>query len=181
MAAGVQFTPSFKIAMAARLASATLIGLAPGGEALAQTPGSLADTVAWSVAAPSPLNVKPGSRVVLRCAAQSSMDGHVYALDQLPGGPIPLRAGLDPTEVAIADGAATGSPSTRAHDPSFDLDTQYYDKDFTLSVPVRIGAKLAAGQQKIPLNVRFQTCNGKTCRPPKTVHLTASVNVQTGG
>jgi len=179
MAAIIHSGRSFNLAKIVRLSSAALLGLALGREAFAQTP--LADTVTWSIAAPSTASVKPGSRVVLSVRGAVVDGWHVYALDQLPGGPIPLRAGLDPTEAATADGAATGTPSIRAHDPSFDLDTQYYDKDFTLSVPVRISAKLAAGPQEIPVNVRFQSCNGKTCRPPKTARLIASVNVQAGG
>ena len=67
----------------------------------------------------------------------------------------------------------------KTHDPSFDLDTQYYEKAFTVSVPVRVGT--AAGPQQIPVSVRFQACNGKTCKPPKTVKLSAPITVRADG
>jgi hypothetical protein len=28
------------------------------------------------------------------------------------------------------------------------------------------------------VSVRFQTCNGRICQPPRTVHLSATVNLQ---
>ncbi len=145
-------------------------------------PAQTADeTVTWTLAAQSPDAVKPGSRVVLNLRG-AVLDGwHVYALTQLPGGPTPLRVALDPNEVATADGAPSGSPSTKSHDPSFDLDTQYYSKTFTVTAPVRLGSHLAAGRQSIPVSVRYQTCTAQICHPPKTVHLSATVNVKADG
>ncbi len=159
------------------LASSALLGLALHGPALAQ-PG---DTVSWTLSVQSPDTVKPGSQVAIQLHGAVVDGWHVYAFEQLPKGPIPLRVAVDPSEVAIADGAPTATPPTKFHDPSFNLDTEYYAKPFTVTVPVRVGTAVAAGPQQIPLSVRFQTCNGKTCRPPKTIHLTAAINVRKAG
>jgi hypothetical protein len=67
---------------------------------------------------------------------------------------------------------------TKIHDPSFNLETQSYSDTFTVTAPARIGSNVAPGVQQIPVSVRYQTCNGKTCHPPKTVHLTAPVTVR---
>lgn len=163
--------------MAVRLVWSALLGLALHGVALAQ-PG---DTVSWTVSAPSADNVKPGSQIAIELHGTVVDGWHVYALEQLPKGPIPLRVALDPSEIAVADGAPTATPPTKFHDPSFNLDTEYYAKPFTVTLPVRVGTGVAAGPQQIPVSVRFQTCNGKTCRPPKTIHLSAAINVRKVG
>ncbi len=159
-----------------------LVGLSLPGAALAQASNDAArgDTVSWTVSAPADA-VRPGGRLTLTLHG-TVLDGwHVYALKQAPLGPTPLRVALDTNDVATADGATAGSPPIKIHDPAFDLETQFYAKPFTVTVPVRLGKHLAAGQQQIPVSVQFQTCNGRVCQPPKTVHLSAAINLPTGG
>jgi hypothetical protein len=82
---------------------------------------------------------------------------------------------VDPNNVATAGGAAVASPPTKIHDPAFNLDTEFYARAFTVTLPLRLAARAARGQRQIPLSVRFQTCNGQICQPPKLVHLAASL------
>lgn len=164
-----------------------LFGFSPYGAAMAQTPQQISDdaargdTVSWKVSVQSGGVLKKGGRLIL--ALQGAvLDGwHVYSLKQLPGGPTPLRVALDSSDVATPDGAPTGSPPTKIHDPGFDLDTQFYSHAFALTVPVRLGSHVAAGQQLIPVSVRFQTCNDRVCQPSKTVHLSVPVTVRADG
>lgn len=161
-----------------------LLSLALHATASAQTPGDnsqLADTVSWTVSVESAGSVKQGTPLALELHGDVLDGWHVYGLEQLPRGPIPLRVTLDANDIAVSEGALAATAPTKSHDPSFNLNTQYYAKDFTLTMPVRVKPQAAPGPQQIPVSVRFQTCNGQTCRPPKTVHLLAPVNVQTGG
>jgi hypothetical protein len=172
---------------ALRPAGWALLGLTLHGAALAQAPdrplsnAGGGDTVSWAVSAQGADSVKQGSRLTLTLHGAVQDGWHVYALKQPPGGPTPLRVTLDASDVAMAAGAPAGSLPTKIHDPAFDLDTQFYAHAFTLTAPVRVGAHLAAGRQLIPVSVRFQTCNGLICQPPKTVHLSASINVRADG
>jgi hypothetical protein len=161
--------------------AAAIFGLSLHTAALAQAPDDAArgETVTWTASAGPEGNVKRGSRLTLTLRGKVLEGWHVYALRQLPEGPTPLRVTLDASDVATADGAPVGSPATQIHEPAFNLDTQFYSKDFTLTVPVRLGSHPITGQQAIPVSVRFQTCNGRVCQPPKTVHLSAPV--QAGG
>lgn len=143
-----------------------------GGQAWAQAPNG-AQTVAWSVA-PVSLAAHSGRAVVqVRGAVRDGW--HVYALKQHENGPTPLLVAVEPNLVAQPAGAAAGSAPIIARDAAFNLDTAYYAGNFTISLPVRIKPGAQAGRQTIPINVRFQTCNGQTCQPPKTLHLTADV------
>ena len=139
------------------------------------------DTVSWTVVPPSTDNVKPGARLALTLRGEISAGWHVYGFKQLPTGPTPLVVKLDANDVATAAGAPVGSPPVKTHDPSFDLETQYYSQAFTVTVPVRIGPHLAAGRQLIPVSVRYQTCDGQICQPPKTVQLSAAIIVRADG
>jgi DsbC/DsbD-like thiol-disulfide interchange protein len=163
----------------AALTLSALLGLTLCGAVAAQTPGS-ANTVSWTVA-PQAADAKPGGRTTITLQGAVQEGWHVYGLKQLPDGPTPLLVTLDKTDAASAAGAPTGSPPTKFHDPAFDLETQYYSKAFTVSLPVRVGPKLAAGRQQIPVSVRFQTCNGQICQPPKTVRLSAPITVRSDG
>lgn len=156
--------------------AAALLGLISGAmfapSAMAEGPGA-AQTVSWSVV-PISLSGKSGRAVVqLRGAVRDGW--HVYALKQYENGPTPLRVAVEPNLVAQPAGAAAGSTPIVARDAAFNLDTAYYAGNFTISLPVRIKAGALAGRQSIPISVRFQTCNGQTCQPPKTLHLTADV------
>ena len=153
-----------------------LLALFVPGAALAQADGPLGpSTVSWSV---QPAAAKPGAPLKLTLTGTVAAGWHVYALKQLPGGPTPLLVTLETNNVATADGAPAGSPAKTVRDPAFDLDTQFYADAFSLTVPVRLNSQLPAGPQQVPVSVRFQTCNGRICQPPRTVHLSATVNLQ---
>jgi len=176
--------PLMKIAPAAMrsvLLGSLLFSLLPHG-ASAQTSDDAArgETVSWAIAAPAG-TVKPGAKVSLTLQG-TVLDGwHVYGLRQLPAGPTPLKVDLTKGEIVAAAGAVTASVPTKVHDQGFDLDVEYYSRAFTVSVPLRLGAKLSDGPQQISVNVRFQTCNDRICQPPKTVHLFAPITVRTDG
>jgi hypothetical protein len=137
-----------------------------------------ADTVSWSAQPATTAERSDRLNVIINGAVQPGW--HVYALKQAPDGPTPLLVTLDANAVATADGVVAGSAATKLHDPAFGLDTQFYSSAFTLTVPVRLKPHLTDGPV-IPLNVRYQTCNGRVCQPPRTVHLSVPVNPQAGG
>lgn len=159
------------------LVGITLVSLAASARAQNADPAA-AQTVNWTVAADPADAVKQGGEVTLTLHGEVADGWHVYALKQLPNGPTPLRVSLDQNEIAAASGAPVGSPAIKIHDPGFNLDTQFYSHAFTVSLPLTVAAHSASGTQQIPVSVRFQTCNDRVCQPPKTVHLTATVQVK---
>src|SRR5215469_1539801 len=137
-----------------------LLALALPGSALGQTADEARrETVSWTSSVQPEKAAKPASALKLTLHGRVLDGWHVYALKQLPGGPTPLLVTLDPNKVASASGEPAGSPATRIHDPGFNLETQFYSHEFTVTLPVRLSSPLAAGRQTIPVSVRFQTCN----------------------
>src|SRR6185437_3812712 len=94
-----------------------------------------AETVAWT-ASVAPQG-KPGN-ATLTLHADVQKGWHVYALKQLPGGPTPLLVKVEANDVASAAGEATGSAPTKIHDPDFNLDTEFYARAFSVSMPLRL-------------------------------------------
>jgi hypothetical protein len=175
---GVHVKNNFPFSKSLRaLAVSALLGLSLQGVALAQPSAAQGETVAWTVQASDVAKGK--ATLTLNGAVREGW--HVYSLKQLPEGPTPLLVTVDQNDVAKAGGTVAGSAPTKIHDPAFGLDTQFYESAFSLTVPVRLGGHASAGPQSIPLSVRFQTCNGRVCQPPKTVHLSASINLPAGG
>jgi thiol:disulfide interchange protein DsbD len=158
-----------------------LIGLLMQGPIAAQLPGqqigSPADqqTVVWTV---SPSTVPGhGRRVVINLRGAVREGWHIYGLKQSKDGPTPLLVSIAKNDVALADGAPQGSKPTVAFEPAFGFVTPYYVRTFSVSVPARLRAGLASGRQLVPVTVRYQACNGRICEPPKTVQLSAPVEL----
>lgn len=152
-----------------------LFCLSLAGAALAQPVNDPSrDTVSWAV---QPQDARAGGKLSITLRGTVADGWHVYSLQQAPEGPTPLVASIEANAVATANGAVTESKPVKLRDPAFGLDTQFYEHAFTLTVPVRVKPH-TSGQQAIPVSVRFQTCNGRICQPPKTVHLSVPVTVK---
>ena len=130
-----------------------------------------AETVSWSTPV---ITAAKGDKAKLTLNGTVLAGWHVYSLKQALEGPTPLVVTLDANEIAAADGAVTETLPTTFKDPAFGVDTHFYSNAFTLTVPVKLKSRSGAGQA-VPVSVRFQTCNGRICQPPKTVHLSANL------
>jgi Disulphide bond corrector protein DsbC len=136
---------------------------------------SLAPSVQWSASAQVDGTDPQGRRALLEVAAIVPQGWHVYALNEPEGGPTPLRVAIEQGVTVKITGPASGAIPEKRHDPSFDLDTEFYPRDFTLRFPLEsLGAVRAL--QSLPVSVRFQLCSERECQPPKTIHLIASLN-----
>lgn len=156
---------------------ALVLHAAPARPAAAPPPDFRSRSVNWTAALATVPTAKRGGRVTLVVAGVPAQTWHVYAFSQQPRGPIGLNVVLDPTPLATQDGPARGSPPIKAFEPAFGVETPYYQRSFTVTVPIRLRADAPAGRQLVPISVRFQACTGGICEPPKTIHLSAPVRV----
>jgi Disulphide bond corrector protein DsbC len=139
------------------------------------------EPVHWNVALVSQDPIRKGSDATLEVSGVIDDGWHVYALEQLPHGPTPLRVTLDQNVIAVLASPASGSAPEKVYSASFGLDTQYYTHTFAVRVPVHLSQDLPAGRQLIPLNVRFQACSDKECLLPRTLHLSLPIDVPAAG
>lgn len=151
-----------------RLAAAiTLQSLVQGAVAEPPTPVSLSAAI---VRSSKPLDQE------LRISGSIEQGWHVYAMQQLPGGPTPFRVTLAPNQGLTIAGAPAGTEPQTRHDPGFDLDTPFYSQAFTVKVPLH--GEIAG---PVPVSVRFQACSDRECLPPKTLQLQAALITPEGG
>jgi hypothetical protein len=154
-----------------------LLVLSLGSAGFAQVP---AQPVQWSGSTIPKTSVVQGSTIEIDLSAEVQEGWHVYGLTQAPGGPTPLHVTLDENEVIQTFSIKSGTASVKKHDPSFDLETEFYPGSFTLDIRTQVKQRAAAGDHSIPVSVRFQACNDRTCLPPKTVHLSVPIEVGRG-
>ncbi len=156
-----------------------LVSLALSAAAIAQAegvpPNAASETVSWSldpVVAPS-----AASRAILTVRGSIREGWHVYGLKQSATGPTPLVVSVEQNAVATAAGPVGGSAPIVALDPAFGFVTPYYARSFSVTVPVRLRSRLTPGRQVVPVSIRYQSCDGRICLPPKTVHVTVPITI----
>lgn len=136
------------------------------------------EPIKWSIKATAPDKpLRSGDKFTLELTAKIEEGWHLYSTEQAEGGPIPTRIvipGAQPFEQA---GSIESSEPNVALDPNFNLITQYYEEQATFIIPVKVATTTAAGKSEVKVNVSFQTCNDELCLPPRTVKLTAEVNL----
>jgi len=139
---------------------------------LAQNPVTLAASV-------KPAKVKPGDKLTAQVSASIAGGWHIYSVTQGSGGPVPTR-------ITIAEGVfksagnVSGSAPKREMDPNFGIMTEFYIGSASFSVPVIIDSSTPPGSQTLTINVRYQACNDTLCLPPKTVKVSAPVEIVSG-
>lgn len=135
----------------------------------AQNPVSLSMSV-------DPAKAKPGDK--LTAQIQASIDGgwYMYSITQGGGGPIPTTIRLS-GDVFKPAGAIRGTEPKRKMDPNFNMMTEYYSGSASFSIPVTVDAGAEPGTQTLTAKVRYQVCNDKICLPPKSVNVTAPVQI----
>lgn len=132
-------------------------------------------TVTWTL---DPVAVtQRASRATLSVRGVIREGWHVYALKQSATGPTPLVISVEQNAIATAVGPAVGSTPVVALDPAFGLVTPYYARSFNVTVPVRLRSSAVPGRQVVPLSIRYQSCDGRVCLPPKTVHLAVPITI----
>ena len=142
-----------------------LVALSLCGSGVAQVSNN---TVQWSAA----LAPKAGEKAALDLSATIAEGWHVYALTQVAGGPTPLQITVEGNDQVQIARAVSGTVPEKRHDPSFDLDTEFYTRQIALHLPLKVKQNATAGHESVQVSIRFQTCSDRTCLPPKTVHFT---------
>ena len=157
------------------LVAACFSGIAGAGAA------DVPDAVHWSASVKSATSIARGGTATIELSGEVQDGWHVYALEQHSGGPTALRITLDTNTVVTAAGPTSGTAPEKVQDTHFGFETQLYTHPFIVHLPVRVDRELAAGNQLIPVSIRFQACSDRECLLPRTVHLSVPINVPAVG
>jgi len=134
--------------------------------------------VTWSVTLDPQADARaPGDKLTALVTAKLEEGWHVYAPQELPDGPRPLRIDLVAGGPAETAGAMVSPEPEREFDDAFSQVTAYYKEAATFRVPLAIGAKAKTGAGAVDFEVSFQACDGRMCLPGKTERISAPVIV----
>ena len=138
----------------------------------AQNPVSLSMSV-------KPAKVKAGDKLTAQITASIGGGWHMYSVTQGAGGPVPTRITIADGVIKAA-GGVRGSGVKREMDPNFQIVTETYSGSASFTVPLVVDSAAQPGTQTVTANVRYQVCNDTTCLPPKTVKVSAPVEIIAG-
>ena len=134
--------------------------------------------VTWSITLdPASGTRTPGERVTAVVTAQIDEGWHVYATDELPDGPRPLRIEAITGGPVESGGALTCPEPERDFDQAFSQVTAFYKETATCRVPLAVKTDATPGATAVALDISFQACDGRMCLPGRTVRLSAAMTV----
>jgi DsbC/DsbD-like thiol-disulfide interchange protein len=102
---------------------------------------------------------------------------HVYALDQEPGGPVPMRITL-PQQAFVMDSDIDSPVPKSAFDPNFGIEVRFYEDEATFAFHLKVGSQTPCDPLKILVDVLYQTCTQQICMPPRVAHLRLALRRQ---
>jgi thiol:disulfide interchange protein len=123
-----------------------------------------------------PAQVKPGGKAKVLINLKIEPSWHVYSLTQPPP-PRAMKVALDESGPFKADGAPQQPKPKTAFDPNFEIDTQTFEGNVTITLPVKLVANAPAGPQKLTVNFAYQACDEHQCLPPRKVPLTLDATI----
>ena len=141
--------------------------------ASAQAPQS----VVWSIEGPG-APVRSGTSLTVTVTADVQPSWHLYSMTQPKGGPVGLEirpAKGQPFEIEAAKISAPAPKTSR--DENFQMETRYYDRKTSFTVPIAVAASAPAGPQTLAVEVRYQACSGTICLRPITEMLRVPVTI----
>lgn len=121
--------------------------------------------------------LKPGSIFTVQVTATIADGWHLYSMDQMEGGPTATGLIVPDGQPFALDGEVKEPQPIIEFDPNFNLETHYFENSVTFNMSIKVAASAPPGTNTVRIDARYQTCNDRTCLPPRTVHLTASVQI----
>lgn len=136
------------------------------------------DPIRWSIKPPEVKGaIRPGDKFSVKLTAEIDAGWHLYSISQPSGGPIPTRITLPPDQPFKIAGKIISPDPLVAHDPNFDIDTEYYAGSAVFTLPLKVDSNAAAGKTRLQVTTFFQSCNDELCLPPKTVKLEIPIEI----
>src|SRR5260370_30371526 len=124
------------------------------GAAFGQAPE---DLVRWSARGPE--MAKTGKSITIELNAEIEEGWHIYSISQMPGGPTTSVISFPGKQSFRQDGAMQPPAPHTSFDPNFNMETETYEGKINFKIPVTIEAGAPLGNQKVAIDVLYQTCN----------------------
>ncbi len=122
-------------------------------------------------------SVKPGDQVVVKVKAVINEKWHIYSATPMEEGPEATSIEFSASSALKRKGAIRQPKPIVKFDEAFSLNTEFFEKKVTFSVPAVVKSNAKPGEQKAIVEVTFMACNDRLCIPPKTIEVPLSLTV----
>jgi thiol:disulfide interchange protein DsbD len=134
--------------------------------------------IKWSLKADLPASaLKAGDKFTAQLTAEIEEGWHLYSTEEMPEGPKPTRITLAPNQPFDLIDVESPAPR-REMDPNFNIETEFYERSVTFTLPIKIKREAASGNHKLIVQVRHQSCTETLCLPPRLVKLEIEVPIK---
>lgn len=114
-----------------------------------------------------------GDTVLVTVEAEIEEPWHLYSVLIEGDGPIPTSFSIKSAGAKMA-GAVQESKAVRSFDPNFNIEVGWHSEQATFVVPVVF---TQPDSRELTIAVRYMACDDKSCQPPRTIMLTAAVEL----
>lgn len=122
---------------------------------------------------------RAGEVLEIRVRADMDEEWHIYAIYDVPDGPIPTK--ITVTGDAVKQQGRIEEPvPTVEWDEGFEMETRFHAGGGEFIIPVLLKNNLNPGKIELSANVIYQVCNAALCYPPKEVKMAVPVTVEDG-
>lgn len=138
------------------------------------------DAATWS-ATIAPAKGKAGDLLTISAKAKLTSGWHIYSVTPASEGPVPTSFSVPKKGPLMIVGKPSQPAPISKYDENFGVTTEYFEKDVTFTLTVKIKPGTPEGPVKTSLLVSFMGCNDRMCLPSKTVSVPLSITVLPGG
>lgn len=122
---------------------------------------------------------RAGEVLNIRVLAEMDEEWHIYAIYDVPDGPIPTQISVAGDAVQKIGRIQEPVP-TIEWDDGFEMETRFHSGGAEFIIPVLLKEDLSPGNKTVSANVIYQVCNEALCYPPKEVKLNVPITVLSG-
>ena len=122
-------------------------------------------------------SIKQGDKFSVSIVAFIDPGWHLYSPEQPAGGPIPTRISVPENKNFHLAGDIENPVPQVVFDPNFNLETQIYEGEATFVLPIAVLPSASTGKDALAVSFFYQTCNDKTCLPPRSVKVETEIEV----
>jgi thiol:disulfide interchange protein len=134
--------------------------------------------------APAQITLKAGGTAQLTLTVKVDNGWYTYGLiprtDKDGLGPQATEITVQPSRILALAGKVTGEKPKQKFDEGFQIMIDYYERQATFTVPVKVASNLAPGRYKASVVVSYMVCNSQSCLPPTDESVNVDVVVEGG-
>ena len=104
---------------------------------------------------------------------------HTYSIVPVPEGPFPTTIQPPKADWIESAGRVSEQAPVMEEDPNFGKTVGLFNNSAEFFVPIKVKTGVS-GAQKLPVSLRFMTCNDTNCLPPKTIEVPLEATIATG-